>query len=304
MYKFRDTKECTNDDTILPAEAVNFDGVQFDEVVPYFRTLNTTGRELIGADVDNYSMGAKIGKSFRNRQIGARTIDVKFQISAPTNEDYREAYNMLNYYLQAEEARLIFVDEPDKYFTATMSDVSAPNAGVNSGTGTISFVCSDPRKYSLTKKSVKAVKQADGIIRATINNHGTLPAILDYDIKFNSDNGYLLIQSDSGKMEFGTREEADVEKYEVNEVLATMSSFKSASDDTEGTDYYKPDYGVNGTLKEYTWYGSTYLGFESPGTQKGTASGGLRTITLPADSEGVVGAEDWYAYIRSADTTG
>lgn len=165
MYAFTDTLINETEDTSLPAEAVKFNRVQLDEAVPYFRTLAVTGRELMEAEIDSYSVDSSIGEYFRNRQVGTRTIEVRFQVIAPTCEAYRETFNILNGYLQAEEAQLIFADESDKYFIASASDVSNPEEGLNSGIGTITFTCSDPRKYALTKRASQQPKTVTECLR-------------------------------------------------------------------------------------------------------------------------------------------
>ena len=99
-------------------------------------------------------------------------------------------------------------------------------------------------------------------------------------------------------MQFGKVEEADGQTYKDNETLVTLSDFISAPDDTGGTDYMHPQYGANGTLATHTWFGRTFLGFGSTGTKKGNANGGLRTIEIPADSNGTKGCKNFYAYIH------
>lgn len=60
-----------------------------------------------------------------------------------------------------------------------------------------------------------------------------------------------------------------------------------------------PQYGSNGTLAEHTWFNQKFIGFGTVGTKKGSASGGLRTLVIPADSNGdTSGAQNFYCYFH------
>mgnify|MGYP007079251846 CR=1 FL=1 len=50
MYKFVDTTE-RQEEQILPSEALNFNGVYFENVIPGYRTLYVSGREMIETEL-------------------------------------------------------------------------------------------------------------------------------------------------------------------------------------------------------------------------------------------------------------
>jgi predicted phage tail component-like protein len=299
VYQFRDIT-ADADDTFLPAEAVNFNGVQLDTAVPYFRTLQVTGRELIASDIDSYEVGNNIGEYFRSRKVGTREIEVVFQVKAPSDELYRETFNKLNLYLQAEEAKLIFNDEPDKYFIASSSDVSEPDAGCNCGTGKIRFTCSDPRKYSTTTKTFTA-ETVNGILTANVVNGGNVPVPIDYEITMSGDNGYIGIVSDHGAMQYGFISEADGETYEQSEVLKNTEEMFNAPNDPTGTQCVSdPTFVVNGELGAIPWStapAKKYLTLTKD-VVVGAWHGGQKTIEINADSEGHVGAKNFMCYWR------
>lgn len=118
----------------------------------------------------------------------------------------------MNQILSAEQVKVIFNDEPDKYFIGTKEGNTDIEPGKNSVIGEFDIYCADPRKYSTTLKEFIGTEE-DGIVTVNIQNDGTEDAIIDYEITNNSESGYLGIVSEKGAMEFGKIEEADGEDY-------------------------------------------------------------------------------------------
>lgn len=155
MYEFVDTIETQNGE-VLPSEALCFNGEWIENLIPGYRTLHVSGRELLGCEIDDYEIGGMDGTHYRGKRYPARTITVTYQIIAKTNSAFRQAYNKLNALLNVEEAQLVFADEPDKYFIGTKASNSEVEAGSNSVIGEIEFYCADPFKYSAVEKSFTA----------------------------------------------------------------------------------------------------------------------------------------------------
>ena len=129
-----------------------------------------------------------------------------------------------------------------------------------------------------------------------ITNTGSVPVPIRYEITHNHENGYVGIASEHGAMEFGKREEADGVTYQQMEHLLSISDFVSAPNDTTSKDAMHPLYGTKGTLTTKSWVGRTYLTLGTVGTLVGAANGGMRTLTIPADSNGQSGCLNWYLY--------
>lgn len=297
MYEFIDINEAQSSSS-LPPEAMSYNGVFLENEIVGYKTLNVSGRELMEAEVSDKSIEGINGSQYYSKRYPSRTITVTYQLIAETNEAFRSAFNKLNRLLDAEQVQIIFNDEIDKYFIGTKVGNSTPDAGLNSIVGEIEIYCTDPHKYSVAMKEFTASVNSDGILECTIENDGGVPVSIDYEIYNNQDDGYIGIVSDEGAMEFGSIEEADGETVQQTELLATLSDFINAKDDTSGTDYMHPNYGANGTLSTAKWYDTTFLKFGTVGTKKGSASGGLRTITLKADSNGDTGCKNFYAYFH------
>ena len=161
MYKFRDvTQEGMQNRSSIQTV---FDGVNLDATISEFRTLRVSGREIVNRNIDttNYktrNAGGKsnVSRNFHNTQasvflsssLAGRSILVTYEVTARSNEQYRRIYDLLNQRLHVEQARLMFTDDPDYYYIATLSKATDPDGSRNSIVATFDFECSDPYKYS------------------------------------------------------------------------------------------------------------------------------------------------------------
>ena len=305
-YDFIDTTEATETSTTesLPTEAVWFNGVCLDSQIDGFRTLSVQGREVAEKDVKTYDTKSGMGEMFREAYYKTRTITVLYQLIAETAAQFRERYNLLNQLLSPEQAKLAFNDELDKYFIATKESNDDVDAGLNCVTGKIEFFCSDPRKYSTTTKTfqVTKVQQFANNPSIVIKNDGNVPVPINYDITMESDNGYIgLMHYDTGKIiQLGSIEEADGEDYKQSEILTDTAEMFATANDAAGTACVSDtSFTVNGQLGNFTPSESsrTWLGLLTDVSGTGW-HGGQRTIAIDADSEGNLGASNFFCYFR------
>lgn len=184
MYNFVDTRAVTVANNDLPTEALSFNGQWFDRAVPGFRTLSVTGRESMQAEITCRERTTANGQRFIRRQYPVRVISVKFQIKADTAAAFRTAFNTLNKLLDPSESRIIFNDESDKFFVGTRTEISNPEAGLNSVIAEITFTCSDPFKYDTeyTTQTINRTQSASFNANTVV---GT-PAIITITPAFNA----------------------------------------------------------------------------------------------------------------------
>lgn len=306
MYDFVDTVDELQVSTDLPAEALSINGEWIENLIPEYRTLHVSGRELLGSEIDDYEIGNVNGTKYRGKRYPARTITVTYQIIAKTSSAFRQAYNKLNAILDVEEARLIFADEPDKYFIGTKAGNNEVDAGSNSVIGEIEFYCADPFKYSAAEKSFTAAANDDGILEMKIINDGSVAVPISYEITHNHENGYIGIVSTEGVMEFGDINEENDASETKTELLINYGSTKEGTDFSEmeagkGSHQTYSDITINGTWRTvtenigYWWDDKTatqFLTLASTGNSNGW-NGAVRSIEIPADSMGVKGATYW-----------
>lgn len=293
MYAFVNTVNSGIVGTNLPTEAMSYNGVYLENEIDGYRTLSVTGRELMESEVMDQEIDGMDGSYYRYKTTPARTITVKYQLRARGSREFRDAFNKMNKLLSGEQVKVIFNDESDKYFIGTKTSNTQVDGGSNNVIGEIEIYCSDPRKYSTTEKEFTAT---DGVLN--IVNEGTVPVSVDYDITTTSETGYIGLVSEEGIMQYGKIEELDGETYQRSELLATIDDFINCKDDTSGTDVMHPQYGANGTCATYDWFNQKFIGFGTVGTKKGNANGGLRTLEIPADSNGIKGAKNFYSYFH------
>lgn len=201
MYRFTDTIEGYAGSNQLPAEALQINGVFIENVIEGYRTLYVSGREMLAPEINSLELSKRHGNIYRSRRYPARTITVGFQLIASSDSEFRSQFNRLNGILYAEEAQLVFNDEPDKCFYGTLSGIENPEPGKNKVTGEFSFLCSDPFKYST--EEIEATPSADSGRTIIIDYEGTVAArpILEVNFPKHGGNGvcsYLAFTNNSG----------------------------------------------------------------------------------------------------------
>ncbi len=274
--------------------SVKFNGVELNE---YLYVLDGF-TPYIGAEWSPKSLspeGHRNGEDFLYQKYESRTIEMPFYIQGDIKEKYEALEKILNV---SEPKQLIFESHPDRYYMAIPKGSLNFSQDFTDGEGKIEWYVPDGLAHSTTLKEFTAAAGEDGTLVANIVNNGTVDVPISYEITHTADNGYIGIVSDKGAMQYGFVDEADGETYEQSECLFTHNLIFNTADDVGGTDMMNPQYGTNGSLTMRTHAGKSYLGFGTEGTQKGNANGGLRTITLPADSEGVVGAKNFYCWFH------
>lgn len=292
MYGFVDVNSHTTT-SYLPPEAMSYGGVYLENEITGYRTLSVSGRELKEATVEESTIDGMSGSNFKWKTYEPRTITVKYQLKAESDSEFRSAFNKLNKLLDKEQVQVIFYDERDKYFIGTKTGNTEVDSGLNCITGELEIYCTDPCKYALEEKTFET---STGTL--TIENEGSVPAEISYEIDCTEELGYVGIVSDDGVMEYGFKQEADGEDYQENDLLGSIDDLKKAKDDVGGTDAMHPNYGTKGTLTVKKWWDTEFLTLGTVGAKVARSNGGLRTITLSADSQGNKGATNWYSYFR------
>lgn len=302
MYSFRDTTD-TGPVTTRPAEAMQINGQWLEDVVPGYRTLYTKGRELLAPQVETEDVGVRDGSLLRSKRYPARTITVGYQLIAPDSAAFRQAYNRLAAALDVQEVRMVFADEPDKFFVGTPSGVESPECGKNAVKGEFSILCADPFKYSVQEYT--AAPESDGEFR--IDYGGSVPSAPILTASFpgtedangnitGSDCGFVVFMGQNGEIiQLGDPDEMEGEDLPesqtlVNKVFKTFGTATAAEWPTNvgrtssdavtqsGSVTVKQD-ANKGNMVSASSYGSG-TNYHGPSI----------TRTLPAEAAGHVGA--------------
>lgn len=299
MYDFVDTGEVGSENS-LPSEALQIDGEYIENLIDGYRTLYVTGRELLGSEISEREIDLVDGSEYTGKRDTTRSITVGYQLLCASPREFREKFNKLSGILNKEQAKLIFADEPDKYFIGTKSSVGDVEPGRLNVKSEFTFYCCDPRKYSAAEKSFTA-HQESGYQTLTIVNGGTESVPVSYDITHNHENGFIGIASKYGAIQLGKIEEADGEDYKASEIL---SEGYSLFQDDHGTSYQNPENTTQGTLEVKNVAGYNVMALKGGQATSGYWNGGMRTLTIPVDSEGRRGAKNFYCYTQHWFETG
>ena len=299
MYDFVDTGEVGSENS-LPSEALQIDGEYIENLIDGYRTLYVTGRELLGSEISEREIDLVDGSEYTGKRDTTRSITVGYQLLCASPREFQEKFNKLSGILNKEQAKLIFADEPDKYFIGTKSSVGDVEPGRLNVKSEFTFYCCDPRKYSAAEKSFTA-HQESGYQTLTIVNGGTESVPVSYDITHNHENGFIGIASKYGAIQLGKIEEADGEDYKASEIL---SEGYSLFQDDHGTSYQNPENTTQGTLEVKNVAGYNVMALKGGQATSGYWNGGMRTLTIPVDSEGRRGAKNFYCYTQHWFETG
>lgn len=297
MYNFVDTTQTPAESRQLPAEALQINGEYIENQIEGYQTLYVTGRELSESEINETQIGNATGTEYQGKRNVQRTITVGFQLLCSTPEEFTEKFNTLNGILDVEQARLIFRDEPDKYYIGTKSEVGDIPSGRLNVKGEFAFYCCDPYKYSAAEKTFQASLNAAGIMEVSIQNDGTAPAVISYDIKHNHENGFVGIASEYGAMQYGKVDEIDSETLQRSEELFRYSNPTEFGAMTNGQGVLTEDFPKNGTWRTVTYQDKPYLALDNVGSGS-SWHGASKMVTLPQDSSGSNVAQNFLCQTR------
>lgn len=238
------------------------------------------------------------GSDFAYTSYENKQIVMPFTIEG----NLEEKYDALQKALKVDEPKkLVFGNVPNKCFYAIPSGTLEFSEETEFlGEGTITWLIPDGVAYSTAEFSFDGV-QKDGYQTITIQNNGTEWADVDYEITHNHENGFIGIASKYGAIQLGKIEEADGEDYKASEIL---SEGYSLFQDDHGTSYQNPENTTQGTLEVKNVAGYNVMALKGGQATSGYWNGGMRTLTIPVDSEGRRGAKNFYCYTQHWFETG
>ncbi len=245
--------------------------------------------------------GLKRGADFSYTTYKQKQIPMPYTVLEDLGEKHDELARILNV---DEPKELVFGNAPDRVFYAVpMGDLDFDDYECL-GEGVITWLVPDGLAHSTVEKTFPASPNAEGILEATIVNRGTESVPVSYEIVHKHENGYLGIVSQYGVMQYGRVEETDWENYKQNEKLVRLSDLSALPDDP-GTNYMHPNHVMGGSLVTETIGGKPCLRLRSTGAvSAGKWIGAMKTLTVPADSEGHAGAKNFYCYLNHWFETG
>lgn len=276
-------------------------GEYVEETIVGYRTSFVSGRDDLAFSLDEYSIDNVDGAKYVGKKTNSRTLTVYYALVADTKQQHITLFDSLKSILYKDNSKFIFKDDSNIYFIGTVESITS-NPVNTSGSdayacaGEISIRCSDPFKYSTTITSVTATMSESGILTAHVDNDGSSKTFPTYRIKHVTENGYLGIVHPGGAFEMGNRDELDKEPYQQSEQLLTgFNQFLPY------TGPHPNDHRINldGSLSQQgEWLNPVNMGSGD------FWHGGCYRAKLKADSNGEVGAKNFYCWWESQFMTG
>lgn len=285
---------------------VNFAG---NELTKHMRIIDV--KRNLGAGIDIVSQKrAGNGEDF----ISSRKDSSKIVVDFRTFDDITAARRLLAALTSSETlAELSFSDEPNvRYHAIREGEITlTENKSKLFSDGTITFKIPSGAAESVTQNVLNATNsggengtitpnKTNGSIEIKVNNKGTLPTFPKIKLTNVSENGYFGIVGVKGLIGLGNINEADGVTNPMSEQLydsASDTSFSDFKDVAPGTPNPQNNWlATNGKLEFQT----DGLRLKDQGTvsSKQGVAGGMKVMTLPADSNGHVGAVNFYSYFN------
>lgn len=301
MYDFVDTtQQAASSSVSLVSEAISLDGEYIENHIEGYKTLTVSGRESLEYNVSDADRPTGMdGKEYYGKSMPERNLVIKFMLQANTAAAFMTQYRALKKFCSGEKRIIRFADEPNTHYTGTLINMDTPSAGMISVISEMTFYCADPYLYADDDTTVTASVE-NGILTAVVDNDGSAQVFPTYTITQAAENGYLGIISTEGALEIGNKEEADTTTYTRSERLVSgIGGFSNFN----GTYPRNSSIVCDGTLS-VGGDGNEFFTLSSKGSSTTAAHGGCKRITLPADSNGDVGAVNFYLWYQINFMTG
>lgn len=215
-------------------EAVMLNGKYLELAIDGYRTITTSGREGLPAELSTYTVGNSDGEAFKSFRYPARGVEVEFVIHGESLSDVRNKLTHLNNILSVEEADFVFSDESDKFYTGKPVMGDSYNAYKNAVSGKWTIYCAYPFKRSvelvtLSSKTDATIDGATATFRFDYNgSHPARPLLRAEfasaksggDYSEDGDCGFVaFLDADENIIQLGNPDVVDLDQYNKNGTL-------------------------------------------------------------------------------------
>lgn len=294
---------------------LSINGTIIENAIAGFNSFNVSGRNMPETEIETVTVGNRNGDVFKSKRYAGRTLTVSYALIAATESELMRKFERLNAILDAEEAQIIFGDDPTVFYIGTKTGITEPQGAQIAMSGKIEFYCSDPYKYSVEEYdpdyhtiaengSYSLVNSQGGYIyddagnKITfdvptfgINYNGTMPSYPRMTANVAADLGYIaFIDNDSQIIQLGDPEETEGEDYKQNETLISSKFTAMPAAWAASTTAKFPAGKLEGSTKIASVNGTSALTANSYGSTLTGTHGCAVTAAVPADSEGNTGA--------------
>lgn len=219
--------------------SMTFNGLVIDDYITNLVIENVEGRDTVSSELYEHTYGRYDGARYRFRRHEPKELTVTYVILSDTYDDHRDTLNTLRgvlYGPETENAKIIFADEPDKFWIGTVSNITEERILYNdSSRGTITIRLSRPFKYDINE-TVVTPQVVNGSPVFIVNYEGTYNAFPTITATFptenvpagdeltnNGDCGFIAFVNQNGKvLQFGDPDETDLDSKSTSTTLVNQ----------------------------------------------------------------------------------
>ena len=273
------------------------------ELSKFFDSVTNIKRN-IGSTWENSTEKLGNGVDFLYNSRGSKGISFDYVLKGIFFNDINHNKEQLASLVNTKEPiELIFEDEPNKVWLALPDGEQS----FDLDSGTLNFLVPSGESVSVDTKVLNEsnsggelgtiTHNADGSTKVIINNKGSLETFPKIKVTNVHENGYLGFVNPNGILELGKREEADGETVKESQILYTSDSDSQFSELIDATGHINPQNPEHIETGGLLGYQKDGLRLITPSTDiQHTFKGGMKVINLPPDSNGEVGAENFYMW--------
>ena len=128
---------------------LSINGTIIENAIAGFNSFNVSGRNMPETELETVTVGSRDGDVFKAKRYAGRTLTVSYALIAATESELMRKFERLNAILDAEDAQIIFGDDPSVFYIGTKTGITEPQGAQIAMSGKIEFYCSNPYKYSV-----------------------------------------------------------------------------------------------------------------------------------------------------------
>lgn len=185
----------------IPGDSPSISGVYLEQIIPGYRTNETTGRWSLRSALDETNRSGDWSR-VKSKRYEPKDFVISYSITCNSPQNLHDATRKLRSFLhqKKEEFKVIFRDEETIFYTGIVSDISAQRlVNRSSVSGSFTIHCADGRGYSTTEYTVESQTDND-VTFFNIDYNGSSEAFPILEAKINSDIGFVGFLTEDGKI--------------------------------------------------------------------------------------------------------
>ncbi|MGG4390490.1 distal tail protein Dit [Priestia megaterium] len=213
----------------------NFLGIYLNDIkMPDFvKVVGIQHSVLPSISQNTMSVAGRAGEYDYGNVIGTREITVDIQIVAPEENVLPQLLEQLGAWLYYEDAqKLVLGDNPNKYYMAKFTGDSNIKESFVVGEGSLTFLCTDPYIYGLSRTNVIPSTYAGEVLE--VNNTGNAETFPSMKFEITKDITNFTVVSDEEYVDLGTPYDINIESpvntspYVMKDQLTTTNGWTTA----------------------------------------------------------------------------